>query len=82
MAKAIFDMNWSGVSTLLKGKEMQDICSRLGDQVVAQAGEGYEKTVHVGSRRCYATITPTSIEASKKNLKHNTLVKALGAAKL
>lgn len=82
MANYKVEVNIQGVRDLLRSEEVNNICSACADRVVASAGEGYEKRLYVGERRLAYTIVPTSIEASKKNLKHNILVKALGAAKL
>ena len=36
MANVKFELNYSGVSELLKGAEMQNICSQLADKVLNQ----------------------------------------------
>lgn len=82
MANYYFELDSSGVKELLAGAEMQRLLGSLADNVVGTAGEGYEKKLYVGAKRCAYTILPTSIEASKRNLKHNILVNALGAARL
>lgn len=82
MAKYKVVINKQGIKDLMRSAEINNICSACADRVVSSAGEGFEKRLYVGDNRLSYTIVPTSIEASKKNLKHNILAKALGAAKL
>ena len=76
-----FVLNRAGVRELLKGAEMQGICSSYGDSIVNAAGEGYKKTVYVGRNRANCSVKTDTPQAYYSNLKHNTLLNALGAAK-
>lgn len=77
-----FVLNRAGVRELLKGEEMQSICSRCGDSILNTAGEGYKKTVRVGKNRVNCSVGVNSPREYYSNLKHDTLVNALGAAKI
>lgn len=80
-SKFVFELNRAGVRDLLKGEEMQSICSSYGDAILSVAGEGYKKTVHVGRNRANCSVKTDTPKAYYSNLKHNTLINALGAAK-
>lgn len=81
MADIEVKLNSAGVKALLKSGEMQRCIGGYAQQVESAAGEGYAAEVKVGKNRCYATIAAQTPHAHFSNLKHNTLVKALGSAK-
>lgn len=81
MSNFKFELNIKGVDALRKSPEMHAVIQKYADNVVANAGDGFEQHLFVGKKRLAITVTPGSVAASKKNLKENTLVKALGAAK-
>ena len=82
MAKKVtFKLNRAGVRELLQSSEMQGIIKEKADQVLATAGEGYESKVQVMGTRVVADVHADTPKAYNQNLKHNTLLKALGSAK-
>lgn len=78
MAKFKFELNRQGVRELLQSSEMRSICSQAADQVARNAGSGYEVSVVTGRNRVNARVSPANAEAYYRNLKNNTLLKALG----
>lgn len=76
-----FELNGAGVRELLKSPEMNSVLAQCADAVVSNAGEGFEKHIYVGNKRIAYTITAETVKAYRSNMKHNTLVNALGAAK-
>lgn len=79
MSKTKFVLNRDGVKELLKGPEMKSIILDYGEQVQSAAGGDYKVELVSGENRVWATISPDSIPAYYSNLKHNTLLKALGS---
>lgn len=79
MAKVRIELNRAGVRELLKSQEMQEICREQAKGIQERAGAGYGSDVFVGKNRCNASVWPEASEAKKDNLKHNTLIKAVGA---
>lgn len=73
-----FTLNISGVRELMQGQAMQGVLDGYANQVLNSAGPGYYKDSYVGKTRANSMIYAKTIEAKKKNLKHNTLLKALG----
>ena len=74
-----FELNTEGVGQLLKSDEMISVLAGYGEGVVKRAGaDDFKMTTSHGQRRANATITANSIKAHHKNMKHNTLLKALG----
>jgi len=81
MANVKFELNYSGVSELLKGAEMQNICSQLADKVLNQCDGDYTAETVVKGTRVVSTVRTDSAHAYYSNRKHKTLQKALGAIK-
>lgn len=85
--KLKFELNRAGVAELLKSGEMQSALKKYGLQVQSNAmsGEGshnnYGLTIGNGTVRAHANIYVEDKETYYSNLKHNTLIKALGSAK-
>lgn len=75
------ELNGEGVRQLLRSSRMQDIVSAYAGRVQRTAGEQYETSMRVNKDRCAARVSPASIHAYYSNLKHNTLLKALGSAR-
>lgn len=76
-----FVLNRAGVRELLQSQEMATICTEAAQKVAANAshdGLEYEVSTMVGKNRVNARVSPGSIHAYFSNLKHNTLLKALG----
>lgn len=74
-------LNRAGVAELLKSAEVQNMLQHYAGTVQEAAGAEYETTVTHGKNRCWATISPSTPKAYYSNLKHNTLLKALGGVK-
>lgn len=81
MAKVIFKLNRAGVRELLQSPEMQKIIDEKASTVQSVAGEGFEKKVEVKGTRVVGIVHAETPHAYYKNLKQNTLLKALGSAK-
>ena len=77
MSKMKFELNSSGVSDLLRSKEIQAILLDKGNEISERAGDGFEKKVSPGQKRANATVSTTDIKSMAKNAKDNTLLKAL-----
>ena len=74
-----FELDGSGVRQLLQSDEMISVLAGYGEGVVKRAGaDDFKMTTSHGQKRANATITANSIKAHHKNMKHNTLLKALG----
>lgn len=72
-----FKLNSKGVRELLKGQAMQNLLTEKASEIKNRAGDGYEQDVKVGKNRANAKVYPDSAESYFKNLKHNTLLKAI-----
>ena len=81
MAKVRFELNREGVRELLKSSEMENILDDYASAVVNNAGEGFKKEFYSGTNRNSYTIVPGNADAHFKNIRENTLIKALGAVK-
>lgn len=69
-----FELNRTGVRTLLHSQEMQDVLMGYARTVSGNAGEGYE----IKQMPTRAIVVETSSkEAYQDNLEHNTLLKAV-----
>jgi hypothetical protein len=78
MADYKFKLSKEGVIELLKSEEMSDVCYRYASKVAAIAGDGYEADRYAGKSRVNSSVRATTPKAYYSNLKHNTLLKALG----
>lgn len=81
MSKIKFELNREGVREMLRSAAIQGVCSEYASSVLNQCGEGYATNTRVGKNRVYCSVYPDTIHAHFSNLKHNTLLKALGGAK-
>ena len=78
MANFEFEVDKDGVRQLLLSDEMAAVLAKFGDPVQHRAGAGFYKDERsTGERRVY-TVTAVTKKAQQKNLKDNTLLKALG----
>jgi hypothetical protein len=77
MSKVKFEMNGEGVRELLKSTEMQAILKSAADNKAVAAGEGYASEVHLGQKRAYANIYPSTKDAAYDNYDNNTLEKVI-----
>jgi len=78
MSKVKFELNSAGVRELLQSAEMAGICKQYADQVQGRCGEGYTVDTYTGKTRVNASVHAATFKARRDNLKHNTLLKALG----
>ncbi len=78
MSKVEIKLSSQGVRELLQSKEMMDICKEHAERIRSRCGEGYEVTTHVGKTRVNAMVSAETIKAKRSNMKHNTILKALG----
>lgn len=74
-------LNRAGVREMLRSDGMMRICEAKARTMVNQLGAGYEMSTHVGTNRVNASVSTASASARSENLKRNTILKALGAAK-
>ena len=81
MADFKFELNQAGVVELLKSNKMEAVLNDYGRRVSSSAGKGYSyRSVASGDRK-KVFVSANSKEATRDNLKHNTLLKALGGGK-
>lgn len=71
-------LNSAGVRELLKSQWIMGICQEQADQMAKKAGAGYATSAYAGRNRVNVSVFPDSKSAEKKNLKDNTLLKAMG----
>lgn len=82
MAKDIkFELNRAGVRALLQSPEMMAVCEGKARAALSHLGAGYTVTTYVGRNRVNAEVATNSPEARQENLKNNTILKAVGAAR-
>ena len=75
--KVKVELNKEGVRALLRSPEMESICREYAENAVAKLGNGYEVGSYTGKNRVNASITAVTPEAIRKNLKSNTVLKAV-----
>lgn len=76
-----FELNKEGVRQLLRSANMQDIISAYGERVQKSAGEEYKMESRVNKDRCVVKVKLSTPHAYYSELKHNTLLKALGSSR-
>lgn len=82
MSKVRVKLNYAGVQELLKGPEVRALLEECGSRVLdSLPDDGYEKETRTTDRAVVAVYAATA-EARVKNSKSNTLLKALGAARI
>lgn len=77
MSKMKFKLNSSGVGSLLKSVEMQNVLSTHATNIRNRCGDGYEQDVFIGQSRANAMVNAVTFQAKKDNMKNNTLLKAV-----
>lgn len=77
MAKMKFKLNRSGVASLMKSNQMQDVLEEKATGVRNRAGEGYKQDIYVGKTRANAMVYADTYQAKKDNMKNITLLKAV-----
>lgn len=80
MAK--WTVKWSGsaVREILNGAEVTEELQRRAEAIKKAAGDGYETSLE-HTDRSRIRIAPRTAKAFNSNLKHNTLLKAVGAGR-
>lgn len=85
MSKVKIELNSAGIQALLKSQEImgkvEDVAHRVCDVAVESSGRSYEVDATIGARRGWASVKAADAHAYYSNLKHNTLLKALGSVK-
>lgn len=83
MSKIRFELDLAGLNELMKSGEMQAVLNSAARQIAGSAGDGYEvESAHPISFVAIASVRAATSEARKENSENNTLLKALGGAKL
>lgn len=70
-----FELNYNGVSELLKGPNMQAVLVSEAVKVKNRVGDGY--SVYVGPTRANVSVRTETDDAAQDNLDNNTLLKAV-----
>ncbi|SDZ88103.1 hypothetical protein SAMN02745687_00919 [Lachnospiraceae bacterium NK3A20] len=78
MSKVKIKLNKSEVRGLLKSPEIAASCKEQADAVAGRAGEGYSVEQRNYPERTGYVVSAESKEAGLDNMRHNTLLKALG----
>lgn len=81
MSKNRFVLKRSGVAQLLKSNEMQSALKAKTTIIREKCGDGYEQDIYVGKHRANTMVYADSIKAKRSNAKHNTILKAVNAAR-
>lgn len=76
--KMKIELNELGVRELLKSSEISAVCKAQADAVAARAGDGYSVEEREYLERIGYVVSAETEEARHDNMKHNTLLKALG----
>ena len=77
MTKVKFELNRSGVASLMKSSAMQKILVNHATAIKNRSGSGYEQDIHIGKNRANARVWASSASAKKDNLENNTLLKSV-----
>ncbi len=77
MSKFKVELNHSGVRSMLRSKEMMEICEGYADAALSRLGSGYKVSSQVGKNRVNAEVAAVSAKAIRENSKDNAILKAL-----
>lgn len=72
-----FVLNRAGVRELMQSEAMQGLVSNKASRMREACGAGFETNTRVGKTRASAMVWADTVQAKRKNLKHNTLLKAM-----
>lgn len=75
--KLKFQLNRAGVRELMRSEEMQKILEGFASDIRARCGEDFEQDLRVGKNRANAMVYTNTIRGKRRNLRDNTLLKAL-----
>lgn len=79
MANVRFKLDSEGVQQLLKSKEVSTVVESAAKGVLASCPDiGYGMTMGATDQRARAFVGTRSVYSVRHNLKHNTLLKAIG----
>lgn len=78
MAKVRIKLNKSGVRELLKSSSIAQECEKEASKVLNRCGPGFEMEKRNYPERTGYAIYPGDERAYYHNLKHNTILKAVG----
>lgn len=76
-----FEFYGDTMQDVLKSPGMQQELTKYGEAVRDKAGDGYEGELKIYKKRAVYEVRAESPKAKRDNLKHNTLLKALGGGK-
>ena len=71
-------LNRAGVRDLLRSDWIMGICQDEASAMAQRAGTGYSTSQYTGQNRVNVSVYPKSESAYRKNMKSNTLLKAMG----
>lgn len=77
MSKFKFELNRSGVRSLMQSEEMQSILKSKANNALNSLGEGYKSDTYVGKTRANAMVYADTYQAKKDNMKNNSILKAV-----
>lgn len=81
--KIKFRLNLAGLNELMKSGAMQGVLNSAASQISGAAGDGYEvESAHPISYVAIASVRAATYEARKDCRENNTLLKALGGARV
>lgn len=81
--KIRFKLNLAGLNELMKSGEMQAVLNSAAGQIAGAAGDGYEaEAAHPISFVAIASVRAATSEARRENSENNTLLKAVGGARV
>ena len=81
--KIKFKLDLKGLNELMKSGEMQGVLNSAASQIAGAAGDGYEtETAHPISYVAIASVRAATYEARKDCSENNTLLKAMGGARI
>lgn len=81
MSKTKVELNHANIRAYLKNDSVTAMLESYGSRTLQRCGEGYEMDSRRGRNRTIVEVRTATPEAVNNNLKHNTLLKALGGAK-
>ena len=81
MSNVYVKLNKKGVSELLKSPEAQSLVNDIAGLALGGLSDGYEMEVRV-TDRAVAVVYAATTKARIQNSKNNTILKAVGAAKV
>ncbi len=75
--KLDFELNRAGVRKLMRSEEMIEVLNAYGSAVRGRCGDGFKQNAYKGKTRANVMIYADSYAAKRRNLRENTLLKAL-----